>query len=40
MLYSTNKGGKIYILPVHPNQKGAARLGELWGKAIYKVLYK
>jgi len=36
MLYSTNKGGKV--LPAY--QKGAARLGELWGKAIYKVLYK
>ena len=32
--------GRQGIFYLHPNQKGAARLGELWGKAIYKVLYK
>lgn len=32
--------GRQGVFYLHPNQKGAARLGELWGKAIYKVLYK
>lgn len=27
--------GTFYL---HPNKKGAARLGEFWGKAIYKVV--
>lgn len=32
--------GKQGIFYLHPNQKGAARLGEYWGKAIYRVLNK
>ena len=35
--HEQGRQGTFYL---HPNQKGAARLGELWGKAIYKVLYK
>jgi lysophospholipase L1-like esterase len=30
--------GRQGVFYLHPNQKGAARLGEYWGKAIYKVL--
>lgn len=29
--------GTFYL---HPNKKGAAKLGEFWGKAIYKVVQK
>ena len=29
--------GTFYL---HPNKKGAAKLGEFWGKAIYKVVNK
>lgn len=31
--------GNAGIFYLHPNEKGAAVLGEFWGKAIYKVLY-
>lgn len=30
--------GNAGIFYLHPNLEGAARLGELWGKAIYRVL--
>lgn len=31
------EAGTFYL---HPNKKGAARLGEFWGKAIYRVVHK
>lgn len=36
----TAEEGNAGTFYLHPNQKGAAKLGEFWGKAIYKVIGK
>ncbi|WP_233202178.1 GDSL-type esterase/lipase family protein [Parabacteroides provencensis] len=32
--------GNAGIFLLHPNQKGALSLGELWGKAIYNIMFE
>lgn len=34
----TPENGNAGIFYLHPNKKGAARLGEFWGNAIYRVI--
>lgn len=34
----TPENGKQGIFYLHPNKEGAFKLGEIWGKSIYKVL--
>lgn len=36
--YMTTENGKKGVFYLHPNKKGAFKLGEFWGKSIYKIL--
>lgn len=38
VVYFQHEEGKQGIFFLHPNEKGSAILGKLWGKAIYKAL--